>query len=55
MPVALETFHHALGTVVAGDELAADHPIVLAVPHLFTHDAAPVHVPAVKHAPKAKK
>lgn len=39
MPKALETFHHALGTVVAGDDLPASHPIVRAVPHLF--DATP--------------
>lgn len=51
MPKALETFHHALGTVVQGDELAADHPIVKAVPHLFD-DAVKAETPAPKRGKK---
>lgn len=35
MPKAIETFHHALGTVECGADLPTDHPIVKAVPHLF--------------------
>lgn len=51
MATALETFHHALGTVVAGDVLADDHPIVAAVPQLF--DIAPT-VPAERPVKAAK-
>ena len=43
MAKALETFHHALGTVVCDDVLPDDHPIVVAVPHLFA--IAPVEAP----------
>lgn len=43
MAKALETFHHALGTVEAGADLPDDHPIVLAVPQLFA--IAPVEAP----------
>lgn len=51
MATALETFHHALGTVVAGSELADDHPVVVAVPQLF--DIAPT-VPAERPVKAAK-
>ena len=54
MPKALETFHHALGTVVAGDDLPADHPIVKAAPHLFIHDA-PTEAPAKPAAKRGRK
>ena len=50
MPRALETFHHALGTVVCGDDLSADHPIVKAAPHLFT----PVEVVETPKPKRAK-
>ena len=39
MPKAIETFHHALGTVECGTDLPASHPIVKAAPHLFTSDS----------------
>ena len=54
MATALETFHHALGTVVCGDVLADDHPIVVAVPHLFAIDA-PAPVGAAERPAKAPK
>ncbi len=38
MATARATFHHALGTVQHGQELADDHPIVAAVPHLFDRE-----------------
>lgn len=51
MAKALETFHHALGTVECGADLPDGHPIVVAVPHLF--DIAPT-VPAERPVKAAK-
>lgn len=54
MAIALETFHHALGTVVAGTELADDHPIVQAVPALFATAAVEAPERPVKAAKASK-
>lgn len=53
MPTLKQTVHHASGTYVAGAELAADHPLVVAGPHLFD-DVAPAAKPVAKVAPKRK-
>ena len=45
MAKALESFHHALGTVQADDDLPDDPPIVVACPPLF------VIAPRVKPEP----
>lgn len=60
MPKALETFHHALGTVECGTVLPVSHPIAKAAPHLFGPDddepqaTKPAAKPAAKkiHKPK---
>lgn len=53
MPTLKQTVHHASGTYVAGAELAADHPLAVAGPHLFD-DVAPVAKPVAKVSPKRK-
>lgn len=54
MPVLRETVHHASGTFVAGTELAASHPLVLAGPHLFD-DVATVDAPVKRGPGRARK
>jgi len=50
-----QTVHHASGTFVAGAELADDHPLVVAGPHLFEVVAAdPKPVAKATKATKAK-
>lgn len=53
MPTLKQTVHHASGTFVAGAELAADHPLVVAGPHLFD-DVAPARQ-ATKPVAKSRK
>ena len=55
MPKALETFHHALGTVQEGTDLPESHPIVLAARHLFAASAPTVHAEAPVRPVKAAK
>jgi hypothetical protein len=54
MATALETFHHALGTVQEGTVLADDHPIVVAVPHLFAVEATEKPAERPQKAAKVK-
>lgn len=54
MPILKQTVHHASGTFVAGAELAADHPLVVAGPHLFD-DVAPAPKPVAKPVAKSRK
>lgn len=51
MPVINETVHHASGTYVKGAELAADHPLVIAAPHLFEVVEAPEVAAPAKRGP----
>jgi hypothetical protein len=53
VPTLKQTVHHASGTYVAGAELAVDHPLVVAGPHLFD-DVTPAAKPVAKVAPKRK-
>lgn len=49
MPVLTETVHHASGTYVKGADLAVDHPLVVAAPHLF--ESFEAEVAPVKRGP----
>lgn len=51
MPVIKETVHHASGTYVKGADLAADHPLVVAAPHLFEAVEAPLVDAPAKRGP----
>jgi hypothetical protein len=53
VPTLKQTVHHASGTYVSGAELAADHPLVVAGPHLFD-DVTPPAKPVAKATPKRK-